>query len=195
MRMYMFLLCFLLIGISMAAGYAFSTYISPLHNHKIFGRVESGYLGDEYIKLKIRMDTGAKTSSLSAHDIEIFTKEGQQYVRFIIEPERTKKIHRFELPLKRMVKIRKRQAEMFDEQEGEITDDDQAYEQRPVVLMPLCLGNQQIMIEVTLTDRSFLNYPMLLGRSAMRAFGILIDPSKTFTQKATCAVTIVQKKD
>lgn len=186
MRMQMFLLGFLLIAISMAAGYAYCSYSSPMHERHVFGRVERGYLGEDQISLKIRMDTGAKTSSLSAHDIKIFTKDGEQFVSFIIEPERTQSIHRFELPLKRLVKIRKRQAEMQDEQEDENIDPHQAYDQRPVVLMPLCLGDQHQIIEVTLTDRSPLNYPMLLGRSAMRAFGVLIDPSVTFTQKKRC---------
>lgn len=186
MRMQMFLLGFLLIAISMAAGYAYCTYKSPLHNHHVFGRVERGYIGDDQVSLKIRMDTGAKTSSLSAHDIKIFTQNGQEFVSFIIEPERTQSIHRFELPLKRLVKIRKRQAEMQDDRDEEITDPNQAYDQRPVVLMPVCIGDQHQIIEVTLTDRSPLNYPMLLGRSAMRAFGVLIDPSVTFTQKKRC---------
>lgn len=186
MRMQMFLLGFLLIAISMAAGYAYCTYNNPLYKHHVFGRVERGYISEDQVSMKIRMDTGAKTSSLSAHDIKIFTKDGQEYVSFIIEPERTQTIHRFELPLKRMVKIRKRQTEMLSEQEVEALDPNQAYDQRPVVLMPLCIGEQHHMIEVTLTDRAPLNYPMLLGRSAMRAFGVLINPSVTFTQKKRC---------
>lgn len=186
MRMQMFLLGFLLIAISMAAGYAYCSYKSPTHNRHVFGRVERGYVSADQVSMKIRMDTGAKTSSLSAHDIKIFSKNGKEYVSFIIEPERTQSIHAFELPLKRLVKIRKRQAEMQGDSDEEITDPNQAYDQRPVVLMTVCIGEQHHEIEVTLTDRAPLNYPMLLGRSAMRTFGVLIDPSVTFTQKKRC---------
>lgn len=151
---------------------------------KIVGRVEKAVISDKAIELSVRMDTGAQTSSLSAHQIQVYkTKTGKKRVRFIIEPERTDKEYQFDLPLIRYVHIRKRQAELDDSRR----DATGAFERRPVVKMPVCLGKQRYSIEVTLTNRSNFNYPMLLGRSGMQRFGILIDPDKAFIQKPRCA--------
>ena len=167
-------------------GFFISQFTSPLSDHEIFGRAEVGIISQQNVELKIRMDTGAQTSSLSAHDIEVFDKGAQQWVRFIIEPERTgDKIYQFEMPLKREVRIRKRSAEVACSPED--TDDDcHLFERRPVVEMQICLGNKTQFIEVSLADRSNFTYPMLLGRSAMESFGVLIDPAVEYTTPPDC---------
>jgi len=144
----------------------------------IFGRVETGKLMDQNVELEVKMDTGALTASLSAHDIKIFKKGEQQWVSFVIDDTHFKVAHQFEYPLKRIVRIKKRQAE--------IKINSETYESRPVVEMDLCLGHQIKRIEVSLNDRSQFIYPMLLGRNAMDAFGIFIDPSAINTVKPTC---------
>lgn len=143
----------------------------------IVGRVETGKLMDQNVTLSVKMDTGAQTSSLSAHDIKIFEKEGREWVSFVIDNTHVAMDHRFEYPLKRMVRIKKRQSEINSKE---------PYERRPVVEMAFCLGNEQHLIEINLNDRSNFIYPMLLGRSAMEQFAILIDPSASFTAKPTC---------
>jgi hypothetical protein len=168
------------------AGYFIDKTTSPLHDHKIFGRSEVGIITDQAVELKIRMDTGAQTASLSAHDIEVFNKGAQQWVRFIIEPERTgDKIYQFERPLKRTARIRKRAAEIPCAPE-EPDSDCHLIESRPVVELQVCLGHKTEVIEVTLADRSNFTYPMLLGRTAMEQFGVLIDPTKAYTVKPKC---------
>ncbi len=173
----------LLTLLALLAGFYINAFIGPQHDRKVLGRVEAGYIlkhiDEEQVKLNIRMDTGALTSSLSAHDIKLIKKDGKRWVRFVIEPERTGgKIYQFELPLKRMVKIRKRASEM--------SEDDSLFDRRPVVEMHVCLGHETRLIEVSLTDRSNFAYPMLLGRSAMETFNVLIDPTLVFTTKPIC---------
>jgi hypothetical protein len=141
------------------------------------GRVETGLISEQCIPMRIRMDTGANTSSVSAHNIKIFEKNNQQWVQFILDPDRTSAIHQFELPLVRTVKIRKRAAE------SKPGDD---FERRYVVMMPLTLGNQTESIEVTLANRSYFNYGMLMGRSGMEQFKAIIDPSLAFIHKPHC---------
>jgi hypothetical protein len=144
----------------------------------IYGRVEMGKLMDQNVEVTVKMDTGALTASLSAHDIKLFKKDGQEWVSFVIDDTHFKTAHQFEYPLKRMVRIKKRQAEMKAGVE--------TYESRPVIEMDLCLGKEIKRIEVSLNDRSNFLYPMLLGRSGMEQFGILIDPSEMNTTKPIC---------
>ena len=146
----------------------------------IVGRVETGKLMDQNVEVevKVKMDTGAKTSALSAHDIKVIDKEGEKWVEFIIDGSHFKTEHRFSYPLKRMVRIKKRQAD--------IQKSGQTYENRPVIEMELCLNNEIERIEVSLNERSNFIYPMLLGRTAMEQFAILIDPSAIFTTRPQC---------
>ncbi len=148
---------------------------------KVYGRAEMALITDHSIPVHMRMDTGAQTSSLSAAHIEVFKKKGKEWVRFIVEPERTDKLYQLELPLTRHIKIRKRH--------GESTHPTDLVEHRVSVTIPVCLGAQRKMIEVSLTDRSRFEYPMLLGRSGMEAFGILIDPSKIDTIQPHCSTS------
>jgi hypothetical protein len=143
---------------------------------EILGRVEKGLISEHCIPMQIRMDTGAKTSSLSAQDIKLITKDNQEWVQFTLDPEHSATAHQFELPIARLVKIRKRKSET----------EDSAFENRPVVLMPVTIGSQTQVIQVNLADRSQFNYGMLMGRAAMLQFGVMIDPNLVFTVKPVC---------
>jgi hypothetical protein len=52
-------------------------------------------------------------------------------------------------------------------------------EQRYVIQTPVVLGKEEWSIEITLTDRSDMNYLMLFGREAIGS-RFLVDPSKVF---------------
>ncbi len=161
-----------------------------LDHHKIYGRVETALVTDHQLKVRVRMDTGAKTSSLNATHIELFEKEGKKWVRFIVGVNTVDKRYQIEAPLVRQIKIRKRTAELPD---GHETPDEKKFDLRPTVHIPVCLGTQEKIIEVSLTDRSHFHYPMLLGRSGMEAFDILIDPSRVFTAKPKCPSSASQE--
>ncbi len=51
----------------------------------VFGWVEEGLIQPEDISVKIKLDTGALTSSLDAKDLERFEQEGEKWVRFTVE--------------------------------------------------------------------------------------------------------------
>jgi len=162
-------------------GYAEEESPTALEHHRIYGRVETALVTNHRIKMRVRMDTGAKTSSLSATHIEEFEKDGKKWVKFTVEPGPTGKHYQVEAPLVRHVKIKKRVAEI-DQEKADVK-----FDIRPTVMVPVCLDSQMRMVEVTLTDRSHFFYRMLLGRSGMEAFDILIDPSRVFTVKPTCS--------
>lgn len=116
-------------------------------------------LGIELIKAKV--DSGAKTTALHADNVEIFKKENQDWVRFSIQPFKSNPdlINHCEALLidNRIVK-----------------SSNGSKENRYVIKTKITLGNKSWDIEITLTDRNFMGFRMLLGREAM-AGKILID--------------------
>ncbi|WP_347902392.1 ATP-dependent zinc protease [Pseudomonas purpurea] len=135
----------------------------------------------EYIKLpeiggevlKAKMDTGALTASLSAKDIETFTRDGEEWVRFRLgTKEASNKV--YEHKVSRISKIKSRADE---DDEKDVAD----VAKRPVVDLELCLGSIKRTVEVNLTDRSTFNYPLLIGAKALREFGAAVNPARRFT--------------
>ncbi|MCF4995828.1 ATP-dependent zinc protease [Pseudomonas syringae] len=124
--------------------------------------------------LKAKMDTGALTASLSAKDIETFTRDGDDWVRFRLgTKDGGNKV--YEHKVARISKIKSRSEE--DDEEREATE----VTKRPVVDLELCLGNVKRTVEVNLTDRSNFNYPLLIGAKALREFGAAVNPARRFT--------------
>jgi hypothetical protein len=124
--------------------------------------------------LKAKMDTGALTASLSAKDIETFTRDGDEWVRFRLATKgASNKV--YEHKVARISKIKNRaDEEDEDKAVSEVT-------KRPVVDLELCLGNVKRTVEVNLTDRSSFNYPLLIGAKALREFGAAVNPARRFT--------------
>jgi hypothetical protein len=124
--------------------------------------------------LKAKMDTGALTASLSAKDIEIFSRDGEDWVRFRLgTKDASNKV--YEHKIARISKIKTRAEE--DEDDKDVS----APTKRPVVDLELCLGNVKRTVEVNLTDRSSFNYPLLIGAKALREFGAAVNPARRFT--------------
>jgi hypothetical protein len=133
----------------------------------VMGWVEQVALIPWGVKVKAKLDSGAKTSSLHAESIERFEKDGKGWVRFVIAVEaKGKEIKRLQVerPLVRNVRIKQHHGES---------------KKRPVVSLKFCLNSQSYETQFSLVDRSQLNYPMLFGRLFLKDVA-LIDPSKTF---------------
>jgi hypothetical protein len=123
--------------------------------------------------LKAKMDTGALTASLSAKDIETFTRDGEDWVRFRLATKgASNKL--FEHKVARISKIKTRSEEDED-------DESAAPSKRPVVELEMCLGDVKRTVEVNLTDRSSFNYPLLIGAKALREFDAAVNPARRFT--------------
>lgn len=138
-----------------------------MKNKKIIGRLESITLPELAIgNLQVRVDTGAKTSSLHVDNIEKVIKKGKPYVKFDIHPD----VHDVESVVNCMAPIS--DIRSIKSSNGES-------EQRYVIETPITLGDEAWDIEITLTDRSDMNYLMLFGREAIGK-RFLVDPSKVF---------------
>lgn len=133
----------------------------------LIGVSEECDLEELHIKgLNIRVDTGAKTSSLHVDNIEKEKKNGELWVSFDIHPD----IHNVSRVVRRSSKVKEKRV---------IKSSNADKEKRYVIETMIEMGGQRWSIEVTLTDRSNMTYLMLLGREAMQD-RILVDPSKEY---------------
>ena len=131
------------------------------------GCIESCDLPElEIVDLHIRVDTGAKTSSLHVDNIARRKDGGKVWIHFDIHPD----IHNVENVL--TCKARLRDVRSVKSSNGET-------EERYVIRTLIRLGQKQWPIDITLTDRSDMSYLMLLGREAM-GDRLLVDPSASF---------------
>lgn len=149
--------------------------LTPLaFSANIYGYVEKVLVNPGQFIAKAKLDTGAVSASLSAVNIKEFKKDKQPWIRFEI-PDEPKNIM-VERPLKGYVKIKTRRGERKKGFLGR-------WFRRPVVSMFITIGNKTKEIEVNLANRKRFNYPILLGREALIAFGIIVDPSQAFVSK------------
>jgi hypothetical protein len=133
----------------------------------IIGRLESIGLPELAIEgLQVRVDTGAKTSSLHVDNIKKSIINSVHSVTFDIHPD----VHNVETVLQCTAPI----SDM-----RKVKSSNGSTEQRYVIQTPVVLGKEEWSIEITLTDRSDMNYLMLFGREAIGS-RFLVDPSKVF---------------
>ncbi|WP_300175988.1 RimK/LysX family protein [uncultured Aliivibrio sp.] len=132
----------------------------------ILGEEEWMYIKAINHNVKARIDTGATTSSISAIDIEMFERDGKDWVKFKLAhgDSVTKE---FEYPVARIVTIRQSSTE-------ERTD-------RPVIEAWVQIGDLKARTEFTLNDRTHMTFPVLLGRTFFRDIAV-VDVSKKFVQ-------------
>ncbi|MBA6224914.1 MULTISPECIES: ATP-dependent zinc protease [unclassified Colwellia] len=133
----------------------------------IIGSLETITLPDLAITdIQVRVDTGAKTSSLHVDNITKFKKNGKVMVRFDLHPDvyNVENMISCEAPIHDIRRVKSSNG---------------TSEQRYVISTPVKLGSELWPIEITLTDRSDMSYLMLFGREAIGE-RFLIDPSKAF---------------
>ncbi|MFJ3485112.1 ATP-dependent zinc protease [Pseudomonas sp. NPDC090202] len=147
----------------------------------VYGLNEYAALTDIDLQVAAKLDTGAKTASLSARDIKRFKRDGESWVRFYLAIDDAHE-HPIERPLSRVSKIKRRAGDVDP-------DDEKKYTSRPVISLAVCMGNVARTIEVNLTDRSAFQYPLLIGSEALKRFDALVDPSLKYAAgKPACVI-------
>jgi len=119
-----------------------------------------------------KLDTGSKSASINAHNIEFFEKDGQPWVRFDVV-NRLQRSMTLELPQVWEVIIKGHEGEK---------------EQRPVVMLGICMGNTYTETMVSLVDRTGFLYPLLVGRNYLGG-RFAVDAAQKFTAKPKCDET------
>lgn len=116
--------------------------------------------------IKVRVDSGAKTSAIHAVNIFPFQRNGESWVSFDIHP--------LQFDGKQVVHC---EAQVVDRRIIKSSSGNR--ESRYVIRTPLKIGEEVWDIEITLANRDSMGYRMLLGREAMRG-KILVDPDSSF---------------
>ena len=131
------------------------------------GWLESAFLQPWGIRVTAKLDTGARTSSINANNIQVYKKDQDKWVRFTLpvgEKEGYVNGIEVERPLVRVTRIKEHVGKSVS---------------RYVVALDVCINGKTRYTEVTLADRSQFNYTLILGR-AMLANNIIVDPGSKF---------------
>jgi hypothetical protein len=136
---------------------------------EVVGWVERIKLYPGEMILKAKVDTGAKTSSINAGNIDEFTRDGDPWIRFEVTDRHGHKV-KIERKLERRARIQRHFGKL---------------QTRPVVVLGVCMGDMYKDIEVNLVDRKGFIYPVLIGRSFLKE-NIVVDATLTFTREPLC---------
>ena len=118
--------------------------------------------------LKVKIDTGARTSALHARLIEPYMDNGTAMVRFTVQPVRRRPTIEIACTAA-VVDVRA------------VTSSNGETERRRVIVTDIEVGTRHWPIEITLTNRESMTYRMLIGRQALLP-GMLVDPTASFHQ-------------
>lgn len=117
-----------------------------------------------------KIDTGARTSSLHAHVLEDFQRDGERFVRFAVDWGGTRHF-----------------CEAIHVDVRGITSSNGDQQTRFVIKTPLTVGSLTFRAEISLADRSQMQFPMLIGRTALRR-RMMVDSGHSWLQSPGNAV-------
>ena len=117
-------------------------------------------------RVKAKFDTGARTSALHAWDQEIVELDGSPWVRFHAHPIQNDDDYVVHCT-----------APLADRRW--VTNSGGTRERRNVIRTPIRIGEEEWVIEITLTNRDEMGFRMLVGRQAMRG-RLIVDPMRSY---------------
>lgn len=110
-------------------------------------------------QIKAKIDTGARTSALHAIGIEPFVQDGENWVRFQVQIDEYAPLLWVE-------------ARIHDRRQ--IKNTSGIPEERIVIRTLLKLTNRSWPISVSLTDRTRMTFPMIVGRTALKHHNVAV---------------------
>lgn len=140
---------------------------TQLDGKMLLGALENVTISPPGHTYRARIDTGATGSSIHAANIVQFERDGERWVRFDLASPNGEPIT---LERKVVRRVRVRQAELDD------------FERRVVVLMNITLGSTSQQLEMSLTDRSAMEFSVLIGRNFLRNTAV-VDVSQQMIAK------------
>ncbi len=133
------------------------------------GWIEEAVIYPHEFKIRAKLDTGAKTTSLNAGDAEYFERDGEEWARIRIT-NKNSITATIEAPVVRCAKIKRHFG---------------LHQKRRVILLDICVGNVRKTEEVNLVDRTGMNYQLLIGRNFLEN-SLLIDSAETYMLSPAC---------
>ncbi len=119
-------------------------------------------------KMKVKIDTGARTSALHAFNIEPFIQGNKKMVRFDVHPIQGNDEYSVHC-----------ETELVDRRQ--VTSSNGETELRCIIKTACHIGHRAWNIELSLTNRSSMRFRMLLGRHAIKRHAV-VDPGNSFLQ-------------
>lgn len=116
--------------------------------------------------IKVKVDTGARSSSLHAFDLQEFQRDGAIWVRFEVHPVQRKSDPAVDV-----------EAEVLEFRS--IRSSSGKASMRPVIVTNVTLLGTTWPVELTLASRDEMGFRMLLGREAFRR-RFLVDAGKSY---------------
>jgi hypothetical protein len=129
--------------------------------------------------IKAKVDTGARTSCLHVCGMETYMEEGAEWVRFVVQPLR-----------KHPEVVFNCAAPVLDRRN--VTDSGGHTQPRIFIQTEVLLGGRRWQIELNLTRRDNMLFPMLLGRTALHGYAV-VEPGESFCQGKLLARTYSKK--
>ncbi len=129
--------------------------------------------------IKARVDSGAKTSSIQASAIKIYSKGAQEFVKFEVNPIQDNRSINLSC-----------EAKLIDRRT--VKSSSGISEERLVIKTPVTMGEHKFEIELTLANREAMEFRMLLGREAMNE-RFVVNPAETYCLGVIPPEVIAQK--
>jgi hypothetical protein len=114
--------------------------------------------------LKAKIDTGARSSALHVDALELVETDGMTIARFALRPGADRDPVYAQAPVIDM---------------RPVTDSGGRTSRRPFIITDVTIGGRVWPIEMNLTNRTNMLFPMLLGRTAM-AGRLRVDPAQSY---------------
>lgn len=155
--------------IILSAGLFLAPSLTLANEKVIAGWSEAVLLFPGKVTVSAKLDTGARTSSLHVPKFKKFRRDGQDWIEFNFRGKLGGAV-KVTRPIVRVARVK------------DLTGPSQ---NRPVIMLGVCLGTVYRETQVTLFDRSGFNFRMLLGRRFLDG-QVVVDVSKRRMTTPNC---------
>lgn len=128
-------------------------------------------------QIKVKVDTGARSSALHTLELEPYVKDNENWLMFRLDPSHKQNgaVIECHAPIK----------------DKRVVANSGGHKQRRYVIeTKIIFGHYLIQAEITLTKRDTMRFPMLLGRTAMNK-RFHIDPHASYLQGKPSSVNMI----
>lgn len=117
------------------------------------------------VAVSAKIDTGARTTALHASRIRTYERDGELWVEFHPEHERLEASRLCWMPV---------------HDRRSITNTSGVPEERVIIRTRLLIATHALHVDVSLSDRTDMSYPIIIGRSALRRARLLVDSGRSW---------------
>ena len=141
----------------------------PADQKTVIGWLSSVEISSQSVTMVAKVDTGADTSSVHADHVRVTEEAGEAMVEFTLRGQ-DGSVRAFRRPLLRTARVKTKTG---------------GYQERPVVMLQLCVADKRRTMPVNLAQRAHFKYPLLLGRDFLDGY-FVVDVSREFVASPAC---------